>query len=288
MLVWMPSSSGWRLCCHQIRDDRAPVAALRDELRVSQALHQRRPRRARCAPGPSRSWPACRRTRSPASTESPRGRRPLRLPPCAVGLISGSTIFSCCEDRAGPAVRDDERQRVLVLRADVDEMDVQPIDLGDELRQRVQPRLDLAPVVFRRPVARELPASSRAARPANRPRRFPSRAIAWRRCAGEASFELGVGGTWTVKGRIEVLAARSGAMGEDGFFGCGGHGRFPCMVVAAAPRLVGGGGWRAPSPRADPPHRPCYRRDLNPARSSFTNSSGCSQAAKCPPLSSLL
>jgi len=30
------------------------------------------------------------------------------------------------------------------------------------------------------------------------------------------------------------------------------------------------------------------RSDLNPARSSSTNSSGCSQAAKCPPLSSLL
>ena len=39
------------------------------------------------------------------------------------------------DDRAGPAVRDDERQRILMLRADVDEMDVQPVDLGDELRQ---------------------------------------------------------------------------------------------------------------------------------------------------------
>ena len=33
---------------------------------------------------------------------------------------------------------DDERQRVLVLRANVDEVDVEPVDLGDELRQRVQ------------------------------------------------------------------------------------------------------------------------------------------------------
>ena len=60
------------------------------------------------------------------------------------------------DDRARPAVRDDDRQRVLMLRADVDEMNVQPIDLGDELRQGVQLRLDLAPVVFRRPVVREL------------------------------------------------------------------------------------------------------------------------------------
>src|SRR5262245_13649338 len=60
------------------------------------------------------------------------------------------------DDRAGPSVRDDERQRILVFRTNVNEMDVEPIDLGDELRQRVQSRLALAPVVFGRPVAREL------------------------------------------------------------------------------------------------------------------------------------
>ena len=59
------------------------------------------------------------------------------------------------DDRAGPSVRDDERQRIFVFRTDVNEMNVQPIDLGDELRQGVQSRLDLAPVVFCRPIARE-------------------------------------------------------------------------------------------------------------------------------------
>ena len=88
------------------------------------------------------------------------------------------------DDRAGPAVRDDERQRVLVLRADVDEVDVEPVDLGHELRQGVQLRLAPAPVVVGRPVARELLHRSRAARPASR--RRPSRARAtWSpRCAG--------------------------------------------------------------------------------------------------------
>src|SRR5579862_3649814 len=42
-----------------------------------------------------------------------------------------------------------------MLRADVNEMNVQPIDLGDELRQGVQFCLDFAPVVFRRPIARQ-------------------------------------------------------------------------------------------------------------------------------------
>ena len=57
---------------------------------------------------------------------------------------------------AGPAVGHDQRQRVLVLGPDVDEVDVHAVDLGDELRQRVQPRLDPPEVVLRRPVAREL------------------------------------------------------------------------------------------------------------------------------------
>jgi hypothetical protein len=59
------------------------------------------------------------------------------------------------DDRAGPAVIDDQRQRVLMLRTNVNEVNVQPVDLGDELRQGVQCRLALAPVVLRRPIARE-------------------------------------------------------------------------------------------------------------------------------------
>ena len=60
------------------------------------------------------------------------------------------------DDRARPAVIDDERQRVLVLRPNVKEMDVEPVDLGDELREGVQPGLARAPVVVRHPIAREL------------------------------------------------------------------------------------------------------------------------------------
>ena len=59
-------------------------------------------------------------------------------------------------DRAGPPVRDDERQRVLMFRTNVNEMNVQPIDLDDELRERVQFRLALAPIVIHPPIAREV------------------------------------------------------------------------------------------------------------------------------------
>ena len=37
------------------------------------------------------------------------------------------------DDRARPSVGDDERQRVLMFRTNVDEMYVQSVDLGDEL-----------------------------------------------------------------------------------------------------------------------------------------------------------
>src|SRR5215216_3771652 len=42
-----------------------------------------------------------------------------------------------------------------MLRAHVDEMNVQPVDLGDELGQGVESRLDFPPVVLGRPVAGE-------------------------------------------------------------------------------------------------------------------------------------
>jgi len=56
------------------------------------------------------------------------------------------------DHRTRPAVGDDHWQRVLMLRADMDEMDVEPIDLGNEIWQGVELCLAPAPVVFARPV----------------------------------------------------------------------------------------------------------------------------------------
>src|SRR5271154_4010919 len=58
-------------------------------------------------------------------------------------------------DRAGPSVRNNERQRTFVFRTNVNEMNVQPIDFGDELRQCVQFSLALSPIVISSPIARE-------------------------------------------------------------------------------------------------------------------------------------
>jgi hypothetical protein len=56
------------------------------------------------------------------------------------------------DDGAGPAVSHDQRQRVFVLGADVDEVDVHPVDFGRELGQGVEPRLDASEVVVGHPV----------------------------------------------------------------------------------------------------------------------------------------
>jgi hypothetical protein len=60
------------------------------------------------------------------------------------------------DDRAGPSVRDDERQRILMSGTNVNEVNGQPIDLGHEVRQGVQFLLAPVPVVVRRPVVGEL------------------------------------------------------------------------------------------------------------------------------------
>ena len=61
------------------------------------------------------------------------------------------------EHRAGPAVGDDQRKRILLARPDVDEMNVEPVDVRHELREGIQLRFCLAPIVICRPVVRELP-----------------------------------------------------------------------------------------------------------------------------------
>jgi hypothetical protein len=66
-----------------------------------------------------------------------------------------SSPSGACLPSAGPAVGHDQRQSVLVRRPDVDQVDVHPVDLGRELRQRVESRLARAPVVLGRPEARE-------------------------------------------------------------------------------------------------------------------------------------
>src|SRR5262245_49692638 len=71
------------------------------------------------------------------------------------GIGQRADDLQLLDDRAGPTVIDDERQRVFMLGTNMDEVNVEPIDLGDELGQGVQFRLARSPVVLRGPVACE-------------------------------------------------------------------------------------------------------------------------------------
>src|SRR6202161_2534200 len=59
------------------------------------------------------------------------------------------------DNRTGPSVRNDQRQSVFMFRTHVDEVNVESIDLGYELRQGAQSRFNLPPVVLFRPIASE-------------------------------------------------------------------------------------------------------------------------------------
>src|SRR6266498_1815155 len=55
--------------------------------------------------------------------------------------------------RAGPSVRDKQRHRVSMRRARVNEMDIEPIERGDELREAVQLCFTNSPIVAFSPIA---------------------------------------------------------------------------------------------------------------------------------------
>ena|SRR5438128_8664526 len=59
-------------------------------------------------------------------------------------------------DGPRPTVGDDDRQGVGMAGADVNEVDVQTIDRRHELRQRIELRFQLSPVVGSAPVASQL------------------------------------------------------------------------------------------------------------------------------------
>src|SRR5918994_923732 len=61
------------------------------------------------------------------------------------------------EDRSGPAMGHDQRQRIRLGRPYVDEVDVHSVDGRQELRQGIEPGLGPAPIVGGLPVFHECP-----------------------------------------------------------------------------------------------------------------------------------
>ena len=142
------------LAAHRVGDGGAHVAALGDVAGVAEAAHQLRPRLRHAAGVPADLG------RRGGEAVAGQGRQHQVERVLGASAVRGrvgerADRLEQLDDRAGPAVRHDQRQRVLVPRPHVDEVDAGAVDLGRELRQRVQPRLAPAPVVVGRPVARQ-------------------------------------------------------------------------------------------------------------------------------------
>ena len=174
---------------HLLGDGIPPIAALRHVARVAEALHQHDPSTRDALRIPAG---AGRLAGKPVARQG--GDHEVERVCCAaaVGGGIGQRIddFQLLDDRAGPAVRHDQRQRVWMLRAHVNEVDIDAVDVGHELWNGVQLRLALAPVVVRGPIVRELLNGRELARLATRPRPAPFRANAWPRCGVEGRPEL--------------------------------------------------------------------------------------------------
>src|SRR5829696_10278382 len=126
-----------------------PVAALGDEPPISESAHQFRPRIR-----DAMDVPTClgRRAAEPVSRQL--GDDNMET---AAGVISESRrvrkslhAVLKLEERAWPAMRHDQWRRLRNGRAQVEEVDGQPVDRGRELWQPFEPSLRCYPVVRRR------------------------------------------------------------------------------------------------------------------------------------------
>src|SRR5207244_11812113 len=81
--------------------------------------------------------------------------RVLRPSPVAGGIAEWADDLHELHDRSRPSVRENDRQRVLLRGAHVDEMNANPVDLGPVLREGVDASLKAAPVILVAPVSNE-------------------------------------------------------------------------------------------------------------------------------------
>ena len=143
MLRWMPASARRSMLADARRDHRAPVAALGAVAVVAEPRHQLDPGRGDPLDVPAGRGRACRRSRSPAATGTTTWKA-SGLPPCAVGSVSGPITLRNSTTEPGQPCVITSGSASGVRRADVQEVDVEPVDLGPELRRGVEPRLAAA------------------------------------------------------------------------------------------------------------------------------------------------
>jgi hypothetical protein len=115
------------LFAHGLGDRRTPVAALRNELVVTETLHEHDPGTRGAGGIP----PGRRRLAGEPVARERRDHRMegiLRASAMRSGIGERLDDLHLLDDRAGPSVRHDQRQRILVLGSNMNEMDVEPVD----------------------------------------------------------------------------------------------------------------------------------------------------------------
>ncbi|SFK76976.1 hypothetical protein SAMN04488085_103376 [Geodermatophilus ruber] len=127
------------LTAHRVGDAVAHVPSLGDVAVVAEAAHELRPRARRAA-----EVPAGLGRRGGEGVAGQGRQHPVER------VLGRAAVHGRVRQRADGV---DQRQRVLVPRANADEVDAHAVDLGGELRQPVQPRLAPAPRVLAAPVA---------------------------------------------------------------------------------------------------------------------------------------
>ena len=139
---------------HRARDRRTPVSALRDVAGVAEALHQFGPSARDAVRVPAGAFglsgEAVARQGWDHDVESVLGAASVR------GRVRERTDdLKLLNDGSGPAVRDDDRERIRMTRADVNEVNVDVIDRCYELRQGIE--LGLALYASRSPFPNTAP-----------------------------------------------------------------------------------------------------------------------------------
>ena len=173
----MPAQCGGVLRAERGGHRGAPVAALRAVARVAQAIHQLGPGRGDAIDAPAGGRGLGRE----AEAGQGRADHVEGVGGIAAVLHRIDQRFDHLvelDDRTGPAMGDDQRHGPGVRRAHVEEMDVESVDLGGELREAIEQRFAAAPIVIVGPVPADLLDPLAAARPGSsrRPARPPASA----------------------------------------------------------------------------------------------------------------
>src|SRR5262249_20893246 len=135
--VEVDAEQSWQRLARQLAGDGGtPVATLRDVAGVSKALHQFRPDSRDVFRAPT----GARRLAGEAVARHGGDHDIERV--CGAASVRGrirerTDDVDELEHRARPTVRDENRQRILVTRADVDEVNVNAVNGSHELRQGI-------------------------------------------------------------------------------------------------------------------------------------------------------